>query len=96
MEAVLEPVSTEVRTPAELVRAAMTGDRDAFAALVEPSPAAGVGGAIPEARAEAPYPIVRIRRGLWTVSCSISASDTPASRSLGRNVVCRYVYPLPR
>ncbi len=46
MEAVLEPVSTEVRTPAELVRAAMTGDRDAFAALVEPSLAMALGGAV--------------------------------------------------
>ena len=39
----------------------------------------------------AAYPIVRIRRGLSIVSRSISACDTPRSRSLGRNVVCRYV-----
>ena len=36
-----------------------------------------------------PYPIVRMRRGFVTVSCSISASETPRSRSRGRNVVDR-------
>ena len=43
----------------------------------------------------APYPIVRIRRGFSIVIVSISASETPAARRRGRNVVCRYVYPLP-
>ena len=35
------------------------------------------------------YPIVRSRRGFATVIVSISASDTPASRSRGRNVSVR-------
>jgi RNA polymerase sigma-70 factor, ECF subfamily len=46
MEAVLEPVTTGAATPAELVRAAVAGDREAFAALVEPTLAAALGGAI--------------------------------------------------
>ena len=46
MEALLASVTTGVRTPAELVRAAVAGDRDAFATLVEPSLPAALGGAI--------------------------------------------------
>ena len=37
------------------------------------------------------YPIVRIRRGFAIVIRSISGSETPASRSRGRNVSWRYV-----
>ena len=44
-----------------------------------------------DARTACCYAIVRIRRGFRTVSCSISAADTPRSRSRGRNASWRYV-----
>ena len=43
----------------------------------------------PAGRPADDYPIVRSRRGFVTVIVSISASDTPASRSRGRNVSVR-------
>ena len=46
MEAVLEPVTSERQDPAELVRAAIGGDRRAFATLVEPWLAPALGAAI--------------------------------------------------
>jgi hypothetical protein len=46
MEALLGPEAADARTPAELVRAAVAGDRGAFATLVEPSLAVALGGAI--------------------------------------------------
>lgn len=53
MEAVLEPVESEDRTPAALVHASLAGSRDAFATLVEPHLAAALGAAVVLTRSHA-------------------------------------------
>jgi RNA polymerase sigma factor (sigma-70 family) len=53
MEALLQPVTIEGQTPAELVRTASRGDRAAFAALVEPHLGAALGAAIVLTRSHA-------------------------------------------
>jgi RNA polymerase sigma-70 factor (ECF subfamily) len=53
MEAVLEPVTIEGQTPAELVHAALRGDRGAFATLVEPQLGVALGAAIVLTRSHA-------------------------------------------
>jgi RNA polymerase sigma factor (sigma-70 family) len=53
MEVVLEPVVTDRETPAGLVQAAIRGDREAFATLVEPSLAIALGTALIVTRSHA-------------------------------------------
>jgi RNA polymerase sigma-70 factor (ECF subfamily) len=53
MEVVLEPVAGEDRSSARLVRAAVKGDRGAFATLVEPQLAAALGAAVVLTRSHA-------------------------------------------
>lgn len=55
MEAVLEPVTLEGQAPAQLVAAAVAGNREAFAALVDPhlAPALGASRAITGSHADA-------------------------------------------
>ena len=53
MEVALEPVVIERRVPADLVAQSIRGDREAFAALVEPSLAAAMGAALIVCRSHA-------------------------------------------
>ena len=53
MEVALEPVVIERRVPVDLVAASIRGDREAFAALVEPSLAVALGAALIVTRSHA-------------------------------------------